>query len=155
MNLVGSSNSLRPLFNAIWLLCCNVEGSAYPKEIWSAMLDSGIILNGSKWEWKLRTTVKGTPSLCSTMKPTVTSSGSRMFSPVATNSPFSTMGFIFSTKGRLRQNPAPPVANQKETFFLSFLVMTSSGLGMEGLPKYHSLLWSKWPSFATKAGTLT
>ena len=32
------------------------------------MLDSAISLNGSKCEWKLRTTVRGTPSLCSEMK---------------------------------------------------------------------------------------
>lgn len=50
------------------------------------------------------------------MKPTVTSSGKRMRSPMLINFPPPAMGNMRRASARLIQNPAPPVANQKRTF---------------------------------------
>lgn len=96
---------------------------------------------GSKCEWKLSTTVRGTFRRCSVkdkknyvinckfsfilrftipiMKPMVTSSGNLILSPMLINLPPPAIGNIFNVKARLKQKPAPPVANQNVIFLFN------------------------------------
>ena len=50
------------------------------------------------------------------IKPMVTSSGKRILSPILINLPPPAMGNILRVRARLKQKPAPPVANQKVIF---------------------------------------
>lgn len=51
------------------------------------------------------------------MNPIVTSSGKRILSPMLVNFPSPAIGNIRRVNALLKQNPAPPVANQKVIFF--------------------------------------
>lgn len=76
----------------------------------------------SRCEWNESTTTRGTFDKYSTMKPSVTSSGKRILSPMVTSRPLLASGMILMANARLTQNPAPPVANQNLIFwFLSSL----------------------------------
>lgn len=57
------------------------------------------------------------------IKPIVTSSGNRIFRPILMNLPPPAIGNIFIVSARLKQKPAPPVANQKEIFSLDVLFL--------------------------------
>lgn len=86
---------------------------------WSRKLSTAMWSIRSRWEWNESTTVSGTFSRYSTMKPSVTSSGNRILSPMVTNRPLLASGIIFIANARLMQNPAPPVANQNLIFWFS------------------------------------
>lgn len=74
----------------------------------------------SRCEWKDSTTVNGTLRRYSMIKPSVTSSGNLILSPIDTSRPLLATGIIFIAKARLIQNPAPPVANQNFIFWFSW-----------------------------------
>lgn len=88
---------------------------------WSRKLSTSMWSMRSRCEWKESTTVSGTFSRYSTMKPNVTSSGNLILSPMVTNLPLLAKGIIFIANARLIQNPAPPVANQNLIFSFSWL----------------------------------
>ena len=81
---------------------------------WSAKASLGISLSASRCEWNCSTLVSGTPATCSAAYPSVTSSGRRMRADVSEKEENDE---IRLARGRLRQRPAPPVANQNETRF--------------------------------------
>lgn len=92
---------------------------------WSRKFSSSMWSIRSRCEWNGLTTVNGTFNKYSTMKPSVTSSGNRILSPIATNFPLLASGIIFIASARLMQNPAPPVANQNFTFSFSRCLSSS------------------------------
>ena len=53
------------------------------------------------------------------IKPMVTSSGNLILSPMLINLPPPATGNIFNVKARLKQKPAPPVANQNVIFLFN------------------------------------
>jgi len=65
------------------------------------------------------------------IKPIVTSSGKRILSPMLINLPPPAMGSIFKVRARLRQKPAPPVANQKVIFLLVVVFFCGSKIREE------------------------
>lgn len=53
------------------------------------------------------------------IKPMVTSSGNLILSPILINLPPPAIGNIFNVRARLKQKPAPPVANQNVIFLFN------------------------------------
>lgn len=116
------------------------------------------------------------------INPIVTSSGKRILSPMLMNLPSPAMGNIRRVSALLKQNPAPPVANQNVIFFegvsvgifcikqlllgipsgkhnflrtLTLSKRISRGLAMLGLPRYQSCDGLYSSKSLTKRGMLT
>ena len=110
MKRVGSSSLEKPSISITFISAPYLE---YENEIWSSKSRSAERnLCGSRCEWNSLTTVSGVRRTWSAMYPIVTSSGNRILSPTLSNLPPPATGNILAASERLRQNPAPPVANQ-------------------------------------------